>query len=281
MRTSVITVVAGRHDHLRRQYDGLRATAPRPDHQVIVTMGDRAADDVPGRLPGATVVPLPAGAAGLPLAAARNAGARAAVAVGAELLVFLDVDCIPGPALFARYAQAAADPRHGQHLLAGPVHYLPPPPAGGYRLGGLAALAGPHPARPAPPDGTVVAAADNRLFWSLSFCLRTSVWEAIGGFCEDYSGYGGEDTDFAESAAALGIGLRWVGGATAYHQHHPVSRPPVEHLDDVLRNGELFHRRWGWWPMRGWLDAFAERGLVRHDEVTDSWHRTANAEADA
>ena len=36
---------------------------------------------------------------GLPLAHARNAGARHALRDGAELLVFLDVDCIPGPDL--------------------------------------------------------------------------------------------------------------------------------------------------------------------------------------
>lgn len=275
MRTSVITVVAGRHEHLRRQYAGLRSTVPPPDHQVVVAMGDAAVDTVPGRLPVGCVLPIPAAGDGLPVAAARNAGARTAADAGAELLVFLDVDCIPGPALFGRYAQAAADPVHGRHLLAGPVHYLPPAPAGGYRLDGLDTLAAPHPARPAPPDGTVETAADTRLFWSLSFAVRTTVWQTIGGFCEDYSGYGGEDTDFAESAAAQGVGLRWVGGATAYHQHHPVSRPPVEHLDDVLRNGALFHRRWGWWPMRGWLDAFAEQGLIRYDEAVDSWHRVA------
>ncbi len=49
----------------------------------------------------------------------------------------------------------------------------------------------------------------------------------------------------------------------------------MEHLDDVLRNGELFRRRWGWWPMQGWLEGFARLGLVRHDPRTDTWLRTA------
>ena len=57
-----------------------------------------------------------------------------------------------------------------------------------------------------------------------------------------------------------------MGGARAYHQHHPVSSPPVEHLDDILRNGRLFHERWGEWPMAGWLEEFERRGLVRRED---------------
>ncbi|CAN5651152.1 glycosyltransferase [soil metagenome] len=271
MRIAVITIAAGRHDHLRRQYAGLQAGRRRPDHHVVVAMGDPNIAGVPGRSSAATVVSVSATTMGLPLATARNAGARA---TDAELLVFLDVDCIPGPGLLDRYEQAAQDSEHGAHVLCGPVHYLPPAPASGYDLQRLPELADPHPARPAPPDG-VVLPGEHQLFWSLSFAVRSTVWATVGGFCEDYVGYGGEDTDFAESAAAAGVGLRWVGGATAYHQHHPVSQPPVEHLDDVLRNGELFRRRWGWWPMQGWLEGFARLGLVRHDPRTDTWLRTA------
>ncbi|WP_224160451.1 hypothetical protein, partial [Prevotella lacticifex] len=77
-----------------------------------------------------------------------------------------------------------------------------------------------------------------------------------------YAGYGGEDTDFGQIAAAQDIPLCWVGGAHALHQYHPVSDPPVEHLDDILTNAALFHDRWGWWPMQGWLGAFEQRGLI-------------------
>jgi len=57
--------------------------------------------------------------------------------------------------------------------------------------------------------------------------------------------------------------MRWVGGADAFHQYHPVSDPPVEHIDDILRNATLFHQRWGWWPMQGWLRDFENRGLIQ------------------
>lgn len=267
MHVGLITVVHGRHGHLRRQQAGLADVLDPPATRVVVALDDPAvAPLVPGD---ALVVTVRSDGTGLPIAHARNVGARAAVDRGAELLVFLDVDCIPGPALFRRYRDAVTDDR----LLCGPVAYLPPPPAGGYRADALAASADPHPARPAPADRTCVDSDEHDLFWSLSFAVTVPVWTRLGGFHEGYRGYGGEDTDFGRTAAAAGVGLRWVGGATAFHQHHPVSDPPVEHLDDILRNGALFRRRWGRWPMKGWLEAFEAAGLVRHDPAADRWER--------
>ncbi|MFE4874277.1 glycosyltransferase family 2 protein [Streptomyces sp. NPDC056682] len=74
----------------------------------------------------------------------------------------------------------------------------------------------PHPARPVPPDGQIVRDGDPRLFWSLSFALTAATWERVGGLCEDYTGYGAEDTDFAARATSRGVGLWWMGGAPAY-----------------------------------------------------------------
>jgi len=117
------------------------------------------------------------------------------------------------------------------------------------------------------------------LFWSLSFALTTQTWESIGGFCEAYNGYGAEDTDFAQIARQVGIGMYWVGDALAYHQHHPSAEPPVQHLDDILTNGTIFARRWGWWPMQGWLSAFERAGLARYDAEADQWLRERPAHA--
>ena len=207
----------------------------------------------------------------MPVARARNAGAEHALEAGAELLVFLDVDCLPGDGLLGRYRDAAG--RAGPALLCGPVAYLPPAPPGGYPATGLHALADPHPARPAPPDGALERGGDHALFWSLSFAVTSATWRRIGGFSEDYVGYGGEDTDFGQLARRAGIDLCWVGGALAYHQHHLVEAPPVRHLDDILRNARIFHGRWGWWPMSGWLSAFAERGLAHYDAAAGVWRR--------
>lgn len=110
---------------------------------------------------------------------------------------------------------------------------------------------------------------DPNLFWSLSFALHRDVWLRSGGFCEEYVGYGAEDTDFGSQAVAAGLDLAWTGSARAYHQHHPTKSPPVDHLDDILRNGRIFRRRWGRWPMTGWLEEFERLGLVVCDG--DDW----------
>lgn len=104
----------------------------------------------------------------------------------------------------------------------------------------------------------------------MSFACSDDAWRRSGGFCEDYVGYGGEDTDFARVALVTGLDLGWVGAARAFHQWHQVSRPPVEHVADIVRNARIFHARWGEWPMLGWLEAFEERKLVRRTS-TGSW----------
>ena len=264
MSIAVVTIVHGRAAHLARQREGLRRSTRVPDLHVVVAMDDPSVE-VPDGLPfGTTVVGVPRGEGGLlPLALARNVGARTAIEAGATLLVFLDVDCIPAPGLVAAYATAAADPSAEDDLLCGPVAYLPPAPEGGYDLDLLDDLAEPHPARPAPAPGEVRRdPAGHDLFWSLSFAVTPSTWRVVGGFDERYEGYGAEDTDFARRAARAGRSLAWVGSARSSHQHHPVSSPPVEHVADIVRNAGIFHDTWGQWPMRGWLDAFEERGLV-------------------
>lgn len=256
----VVTVVHGRHEHLRAQQQTLAGGDARPDVYVVVAMGDPDVEAVLGDDPRPLVVPIDLDPAGLPLAAARNWGMDLACDLGCDVLVGLDVDCLAGPGLVSGYAGVArGDPRH---VWSGPVTYLDPPGAGGYPLGRLADLDDPHPARPAPACGEVEHGGDPALFWSLSYALSADAWRRSGGFDERYVGYGGEDTDFGRRAAAAGLCLGWVGSARAYHQHHPVSSPPVEHLDDILRNGRLYRDRWGEWPMRGWLCELEERGLV-------------------
>ncbi|WP_051341354.1 glycosyltransferase family 2 protein [Pseudonocardia spinosispora] len=260
LNTVVITIARGRETHLHRQR--LALAADPPGHHVIVGMGETPAlKDVPGAPP-TVVLQVPVSPAGLPLAAARNAGAAEARGLGAELLVLLDIDCIPEPGLLDRYAHAATVCGHPA-LLCGPVAYLPPAGPDGYPVGRLASLAGPHPARPVPPDRQLWPESRFELFWSLSFAMTVRDWSRLGGFCEEYTGYGGEDTDFALTASAAGAYFYWVGGALAYHQHHPPSRGSSAHVAEIVRNAHTFHRRWGRWPMVDWLHELAADGQVR------------------
>ncbi|MDT5066318.1 MAG: hypothetical protein QOK02_2473 [Mycobacterium sp.] len=267
MKTAVVTVVHGRAAHLRNQLAGLQRSGRTPDLHVIVAVEDRT---VPGIIAEcrakATVVHCRAPGARLPIGHARNIGVRTALDEGAELLVFLDVDCIPSADLVGRYHEVAGQREHRDGMLCGPVTYLPPCGPDGYDIANLDRNRDPHPARPAPPDGVVILSTNYELFWSLSFAVTAPTWRHIGGFWAEYRGYGAEDTDFGQRAAALGVPLQWVGGAHAFHQYHPVSDPPVEHLADIVRNATLFYQRWGWWPMTGWLDQFEELALIYRDQ---------------
>ena len=259
MTTAVVTVAHGRHAHLRLQRASLASSTTSEVDHVVVAIDDAvlaAADWCAGAIP---TTPL-----GLPLAAARNLGANIAVARGATTLVFLDVDCLAGPQLVEAYADAVAE--EPDTVWSGPVTYLDPPPPDGYDLARLAALDSPHPARPAPGVGERLSGADPDLFWSLSFACSAPAWRRTGGFCEGYVGYGGEDTDFGRVLVEAGLDLGWLGSARAFHQWHPVSRPPIEHVVDIVRNADIFRARWGSTPMLGWLRDFEARGLVHEDD---------------
>jgi N-acetylglucosaminyl-diphospho-decaprenol L-rhamnosyltransferase len=286
-RIGVVTIVSGRHDHLRAQDLSLDGAVRRPDVRIVVAMDDPSVravvDDGPFGPPArAVVVELPCSDDGrLPLAAARNVGATSAVDAGADLLVFLDVDCLAAPDLLSTYASAWVRVK-GQTtrpaILCSAVAYLPPlaPDRAGYGPADLA-KAEPHPARPVLKPGHV-GRADPRLFWSLSFAVAKADWRLSAGFDERYTGYGAEDTDFAQRVVARGGSMWWAGGAMAYHQWHPVSDPPVEHLEDIIRNANRFRRRWGWFPMEGWLEAFRALGMAAYDAERQCWRSRSDSD---
>jgi GT2 family glycosyltransferase len=257
-RIAVVTIAHGRHGHLERQDESLARGSRAPDERILVAMDDRDLRAWP-----AVVVSTGAAQGELPLAAARNLGVTTARDLGCDVVICLDVDCLVGTELVAAYADAV----HQQPdvVWSGPVTYLDPPPAHGYDLSRLSAMDRPHPARPAPLAGETLLGARPELFWSLSFACSVDAWDRSGGFCEDYVGYGAEDTDFGMTVVDRGLRLGWLGAARAYHQWHRVSDPPVEHLDSILRNAATYHARWGTWPMEGWLRQFEQRGLVTHE----------------
>lgn len=247
----VVTLAdANRRDHLTHQVNLM----PMGVDHVTVALAD--AEVLTKAVPESHVVAGPAN-----LAAARNLGARTAIERGAEVLVFLDADCLASDALVPRYVSALK--QHPDAVVAGPVTYLS---EGEMRV----TDPDPHPARPNPAPGELVDAENYALFWSLSFALTAETWGRIerefGGFDPSYEGYGGEDTDFARELERHRIPLVWVGGAHAYHQWHPVLSPPWEHIEDIVANANRFHAKWGQFPMEGWLEAFeAEGGVVKQE----------------
>ncbi len=258
--TSVLTLVRGRDDRLRNLMRGLARQSVPPGELVIAWMQPDRAPDLPD--PGCPVRHLHVPGEPMPLAAARN---RAAAAAAGEVLVFLDVDCIPGPTLVAAYAAAAAA---GTGLFLGEVVYLPPEATAGGAAPGPAALdrlGRAHPARPPIPESGLRPEPDAGQLWGLSFALPARAWRSVGGMDEAYVGYGGEETDLAARLAGTGLPTFWVAGARAYHQHHPVHVPPLQHFDAILANAERFRARHGRWCMTYWLDQFRAAGLIDWD----------------
>lgn len=260
---TVCTLVRNRTHHLVHQVLGLLAGDQAPVAHVVAVMGGEDPRSALPATPWDTHLLDVGHAAGrLPLAAARNAAVRAAAT---EAVVLLDVDCIPAPGLVGAYGRGLAC---FDGILMGEVRYLPPEvdlTEGGdhaLRRHGVA-----HPSRPAPPADNQIALTDEwHRFWSLSFGVRRTIMlDRIQGFDEGYTGYGAEDTDFALRAHHAGVRFGWLGGATAYHQHHATHDPPLHHLASIVANARHFHRKWGTWPMEGWLARFRGLGLVSWD----------------
>ena len=266
--TAVVTVCTpDRKEHLRSQRRALAVHLPGAQH-IVVLPTRPGSEELAAELAtdGALPLEVPAGP-DLPVARCRNLGGDRAAEL-AELIVFLDVDCMPGPDLRTRYSQL---PPNAVGL--GPVTYLPES-AGAPYPDDLPGFTDPHPARPFPEEGLRQLETDEfGMFWSLSFALYSELWKRLrfefGAFDEVYTGYGAEDTDFGRRLLYRRVPVVLVAGAHVYHRWHPVSDPPVEHLGDLLRNGAHFAERWGEWPAPGWFAEFERRGLVRREG--DGW----------
>lgn len=258
MSISVLTIVKDRPEHLAQLVEGLRRSDVPPNELIIADMGSdpaMTAPDAPFPVRIVRVVEE-----GLQLAAARNAAACAAIG---DYLLFLDVDCIPMRGLVAEMARQL---RRNDTLICAEVFYLGPTDArGSWSEKSLKLSATPHPARTFPARD-VREETNAGLFWSLVFGIRRARFENLGGFDEGYTGYGAEDTDFGFRARRAGVPLLFMGGPGAFHQHHDVLDPPLQHVEDIVRNAQRFHDRWKVWPMEGWLRAFSDLGVVEWSE---------------
>lgn len=254
-RVSALTIASGRAEHLKNVIRGFQAQTHPPVELIVGVMQDSDYTDLPPA--DFSIRQIRVTGPELPLAAARNAVADAATG---DVLVFVDVDCIPAPALIADYLEAM----EGQSgLFMGEVMYLPKGATdSGLDFERFAATAVKHSDRQGPPAHGLEACGDYRCFWSLNFAMHRADWRKGPRFDEDFTGYGGEDTDFGRALSEQGTPIWWISGGRVYHQYHPHCMPPVHHLHSVLRNTEVFAAKWGHRTMEHWLYAFELMGLI-------------------
>ena len=275
---SVCTLVRGRREHLSRLITGLNRQAVRPDELVIAYMQDNPHEALPETPFPVKSLKVPGQR--LPLAASRN---RAAMVANGRVLIFLDVDCIPGPDLVRSYARAVGQTGG---CVMGEARYLgndaPFPTDRPWRFDELWDSAERHPARPSGedhPTGTPpVPILDTSELWGLSFALPKMQYLRAGGFDESFVGYGGEETDFARSLAEHDVPLHFEPRARAVHQWHPVHQPPLQHFDDIVANARRFRAKRGSWPMGYWLDQFERDGFIHRGRDIAVLRRPSDAE---
>lgn len=252
---SVCTIYAKRKLHLQNLVRGLLFSKLSPDELVIVCMNDRL-PKLPKTSFKIKTATISTDDNLLPLAAARNKAA--AIATG-EKLIFLDVDCICDRDLVSIFNYHLI---RENALYQGAVRYL----RSGWQKNNwtqetLQQQSSPNKLQGVEVIGKNQASHSYELFWSLCFGVRKKTFYKIGGFDENYVGYGGEDTDFSLTARSHFLPLYKIS-ALAYHQFHPACDPPLNHLVAIVNNANVFYDKWNMLPMEKWLDRFADMGYV-------------------
>lgn len=261
---SVLTLTRNRTGHLKNLLHGLSRSTRTPDECIVVHMNEPAKALGEWPFPCRHYTYNSPDNIALPLPQARNVAARYATS---DILLFLDVDCIPAAEMVAAYEQACK--QRPDTILMGGVNYLQQTLEINWQEDAvedfLQANSAPHPKRDVSTIASLTPEPDYGRFWSLSFALTKSLFNQLGGFSECYPSYGAEDTDFAWKARAQGTELLWVPEALSFHQYHVSGVPPWHNFDSIVYNAKVFYQRWNEWPMSSWLSVFAKEGYINWD----------------
>jgi GT2 family glycosyltransferase len=151
-------------------------------------------------------------------AANRNNGARAAQG---EWLVFLDDDCLPQPDFLLGYYEAIQ-----QHA--------------DYRVFEGSTLAERKQRR---LDEEAPINETGGYLWSCNFCIKRSLFNEIGGFCELYPYACMEDVDFREQLSERKIDFLFVPKACVIHPWRLMA-PDEKYLNMLLVSHSIFYLRY-------------------------------------
>lgn len=195
MLISIIIIVKNRQRHLANVLRGIQQLSLAAAVETVVIHMNEDARPAPAFFTRRFISKQLQTPDPMPLACARNLGAQ----LTGQLLIFLDVDCIPAADLVADY-QRAWEQMPGA-IAMGAVYYLSDLLPDSWQEQTLIDGSQSHHLRTYPAKDTLQKTPDYHLFWSLNFAVSRQVfWETLGGFDEQFRGYGAEDTDFAFTA---------------------------------------------------------------------------------
>jgi GT2 family glycosyltransferase len=267
LTVAVVIPVYNRAELLRRTLAGLMVQRGYPAHLISVVVADDGSEDAPA-LAGAVeeaaarlrVTMVRQEREGYGAGRARNLGAAAA---RAEVLLFLDADCLPDPELVAGHM--AWHHRADNLVVVGSRQHVDTTFIGAEAIAAGSVdvrllVKGDHPVDDdfAPEDWrrefyrrTAHLRHGNEAFRSLltgNCSLRRARFLEAGGFSADFRRWGGEDTELGWRLFAAGLFFVPVNRAAIYHQQQEESHPEEgwrqtgrEANADLIR-GKIPHR---------------------------------------
>ena len=253
---SVIIMFHGRLKHLVNVLKGLQLGISLPDEIILVEMAIEKSMVPNYKLNIQHYLISDYVSDKLPLARARNHGAQMATC---DILTFLDVDCVPSNDFIYKIRNTSY--LNNALYMARPLYLSKNVEEVCFVW--LEDFAIEHPIRPNYTD--TFQCEDYGQFWSLCFYMTSNLFFEIGGFDEDFIGYGAEDTDFAFKCRDYGIPL-YLTDNNVYHQQHSFCRPPLNSLEAIVKNSNQFYSKWAIWPMVNHLEKFNKLGIISWNE---------------
>lgn len=253
---SIVTIVKNRVRQLTNLIRSIEQSSVLPQELVVVWMGAPCSESliksdafhIQHRFAVDETLPIPQ---------ARNKGFGSC---SQDVIFYLDVDCICSKDLFAQFLQVV---RPGV-VVTSAIKYLPDTPD----IADFSALE----SHALPDTDESVPYSSRRLdmvrdFTTTLFGICRQDYDTVHGFDEHYSGYGVGDIDFATRCHQHGFLLEQVPAAVL-HQYHPYCDPPINHLFDIVSNATRYKEKWGSYPLKHFLEQFAEEGLIHPDYQT-------------
>lgn len=278
-RVAVVTAGCRQHDDHLDQIGALARAAVTPDLHVVISMGDR--DLTRGRVPlrhdrwETIVSAMPPGPQRARRVLARDAGARAAVEAGAELLIFLDADALPSLHLVERYAEALARPAgEAPRVLCGGLVDPGPRPAAGYEWSLLDRLVADDLAATGLGAGEELPEPHVERFRAASFGLSAADLDRLGGMVGPDLAVGDHDLDLASRLREAGGSLAWLAGVAALRRPRSLADLTPEEIQTLVRAANRYEERWSTLVGVPVLMAAERAELLRRD-VEGRWAAVA------